>query len=320
MAKLVEAEWIWMDGELVKWHEAKIHVLSLAVQFGSSVFEGIRCYKTPNGPAVFRLHDHLERLFNSARVFHMGHAFSLDQLADACATTVERNGLEECYIRPMVLRGYGAAGMSPEGSPVQVVIPAWPWTAYLGPDALEQGVDVGVSSWQRAEPNTFPIAAKAAGNYNNAQLIKQEATANGFAEAIALGTGGLVSEGSGQNVFLVRKGTLITPTVDGSLLSGITRDTVLVLAADLGIPIREQPIPRETLYMADEIFLTGTASEVVPVRSVDRTPVGNGKAGPITRRLQRRYLEVVRGQTPDKWGWLAHTRKGAPARTVTMHR
>ena len=318
MAKLVEAEWIWMDGELVKWHEAKIHVLSLAVQFGSSVFEGIRCYKTANGPAIFRLHDHLERLFHSARVFHMEHAFSLEQLADACANTVERNGLEECYIRPMVLRGYGAAGMSPEGSPVQVVIPAWPWGAYLGPDALEQGVDVGVSSWQRAEPNTFPIAAKAAGNYNNAQLIKQEATANGFAEAIALGTGGLVSEGSGQNVFLVRKGTLITPTVDGSLLSGITRDTVLVLAADLGIPVREQPIPRETLYMADEIFLTGTASEVVPVRSVDRTPVGNGKAGPITRRLQRRYLEVVRGQSPDKWGWLAPTRKDATARIVTV--
>jgi branched-chain amino acid aminotransferase len=321
VAKLVEAEWIWMDGELVKWHEAKIHVLSLAVQFGSSVFEGVRCYKTPNGPAIFRLHDHLERLFHSARVFHMEHAFSLEQLADACASTVERNGLEECYIRPMVLRGYGAAGMSPEGSPVQVVIPAWPWGAYLGPDALEQGVDVGVSSWQRAEPNTFPIAAKAAGNYNNAQLIKQEATANGFAEAIALGTGGLVSEGSGQNVFLVRKGTLITPTVDGSLLSGITRDTVLVLAAELGIPVREQPIPRETLYMADEIFLTGTASEVVPVRSVDRTPVGNGKAGPITRRLQRRYLEVVRGQSPDKWGWLAHTRKRADARhDVAAHR
>jgi len=321
VAKLVEAEWIWMDGEPVKWHEAKIHVLSLAVQFGSSVFEGIRCYKTPNGPAIFRLHDHLERLFNSARVFHMEHAFSLEQLADACASTVERNGLEECYIRPMVLRGYGAAGMSPEGSPVQVVIPAWPWGAYLGPDALEQGVDVGVSSWQRAEPNTFPIAAKAAGNYNNAQLIKQEATANGFAEAIALGTGGLVSEGSGQNVFLVRKGTLITPTVDGTLLSGITRDTVLVLAGELGIPIREQPIPRETLYMADEIFLTGTASEVVPVRSVDRTPVGNGKAGPITRRLQRRYLEVVRGQAPDKWGWLAHTRKRADVRyDAAVHR
>ena len=311
VSTLQEAEWIWMDGELIPWHEAKIHVLSLAVQFGSSVFEGVRCYKTSDGPAIFRLKDHLERLFDSARVFHMDHAFTIEQLTQACAMTVERNALEECYIRPMVLRGYGAAGMSPAGSPVQVVIPAWPWGTYLGPDALEQGVDVCVSSWQRAEPNTFPIAAKAAGNYNNAQLIKHEATTNGFAEAIALGTGGLVSEGSGQNVFLVRKGTLITPTVDGTLLSGITRDTVITLATELGIPVREQPIPRETLYMADEIFLTGTASEVVPVRSVDRTPVGSGKAGPITRQLQRRYMEVVRGETLDKWDWLSHTRAGA---------
>ena len=321
MSKLTEAQLIWMDGELVPWHEAKIHVLSLAVQFGSSVFEGMRCYRTPDGPAIFRLHDHLERLFNSARVFHMEHAFTLEQLADACAVTVDRNGLEECYIRPMVLRGYGASGMTPAGSPVQVVIPAWPWGAYLGPDAFEQGVDVGVSSWQRAEPNTFPIAAKAAGNYNNSQLIKHEATANGFAEGIALTTGGLVSECSGQNVFLVRKGTLITPTVDGSLLAGITRDTVLELAAELGIPVREQPVPRETLYMADEIFLTGTASEIVPVRSVDRTTVGTGKAGPVTRRLQQRFMEVVHGETADKRNWLAHTRKSASARHgMAIHR
>lgn len=321
MSKLTEAELIWLDGDMVPWHEAKIHVLSLAVQFGLSVFEGMRCYRTPDGPAIFRLHDHLERLFHSARVFHMEHAFTLEQLAEACAVAVERNGLEECYIRPMVLRGYGAAGMSPAGSPVQVVIPAWPWGAYLGPDALEQGVDVGVSTWQRAEPNTFPIAAKAAGNYNNSQLIKQEATANGFAEGIALTTGGLVSECSGQNVFLVRKGTLITPVVDGSLLAGITRDTVIVLATEMGIPIREQPVPRETLYMADEIFLTGTASEIVPVRSVDRTTIGTGKAGPVTRRLQRRFMEVVHGETADKWQWLAHTKTGAAARHgMAIHR
>ncbi|GAC1514185.1 MAG: branched-chain amino acid transaminase [Gemmatimonadaceae bacterium] len=302
--KLVEAEWIWMDGAFVRWHEAKLHVLSLAVQFGSSVFEGIRCYRTVDGPAIFRLQDHLARLVNSCRVFRMQPEHSVDVIADACLTTVERNGLEDCYIRPMVLRGYGAAGMNPVGSPVHVVVPAWPWGAYLGADALEQGVDVCVSSWQRAEPNTFPSAAKAAGNYNNAQLIKQEAVINGYAEAIALSPGGLVSEGSGQNLFLVRNGTLISPTVDGTLLSGITRDTVLTLAGEMGIPVREQPVPRETLYMADELFFTGTASEVTPIRSVDRITIGSGRIGPMTKRLQQRFMQVVRGERPDPWGWL----------------
>lgn len=299
-----ESEWIWMDGELVRWHEAKLHVLSLAVQFGSSVFEGVRCYATPRGPAIFRLHDHLERLFHSARVFRMEHEYSLAQLAEACALTVAKNGLEECYIRPMVLRGYGAAGMAPAGSPVHVVIPAWRWGAYLGADALERGIDVCVSSWQRAEPNTFPIAAKAAGNYNNAQLIKMEALANGYAEAIALGPGGLVSEGSGQNLFLVRKGTLISPVLDGTALAGITRDSVIAIAADLGIPFREQPVPRETLYMADELFLTGTATEVVPVRSVDRVVVGGGQRGPVTARIQATFLATARGAVEERREWL----------------
>ena len=299
-----ESEWIWMDGALVRWHDAKLHVLSLAVQFGSSVFEGVRCYATPRGPAIFRLHDHLERLFHSARVFRMEHDYSLPQLAEACALAVARNGLEECYIRPMVLRGYGAAGMTPAGSPVHVVIPAWRWGAYLGPDALERGIDVCVSSWQRAEPNTFPVAAKAAGNYNNAQLIKMEALANGYAEAIALGPGGLVSEGSGQNLFLVRKGTLISPVLDGTALAGITRDSVIAIAGDLGIPFREQPVPRETLYMADELFLTGTATEVVPVRSVDRVVVGGGQRGPVTARIQERFLATARGAVEDRRQWL----------------
>ncbi|GAC1647650.1 MAG: branched-chain amino acid transaminase [Gemmatimonadaceae bacterium] len=311
---LVESEWIWMDGSFVRWPEAKIHVLSLAVQFGSSVFEGIRCYGTANGPAIFRLHDHLERLFHSCRVYRMEPAASAEQLRDVCRDVVERNGLNDCYIRPMVLRGYGAAGMNPAGSPVQIAVPAWPWGAYLGAEALEQGVDVCVSSWQRAEPNTFPSAAKAAGNYNNAQLIKMEAITNGFAEAIALGPGGLVSEGSGQNLFLVRRGVLISPVADGTLLAGITRDTILTLAREMGIPIREQPVPRETLYMADEMFFTGTASEVTPIRSVDRSPIGAGKAGPITKRLQRRFMEVVRGETPDSWGWLTPTRSAAHAK------
>ena len=301
---LVEAEWIWMDGEFVRWHEAKLHVLSLAVQFGSSVFEGIRCYATADGPSVFRLHDHLVRLFDSCRVFRMEPSQSLEELVYVCRETVRRNQLADCYLRPMIARGYGAAGMNPAGSPVQTVIPAWPWGAYLGPDALERGVDVCVSSWQRAEPNTFPIAAKAAGNYNNAQLIKMEALANGYAEAIALGPNGLVSEGSGQNLFLVRKGVLITPTIDGTSLSGITRDTVIVLAGEMGIPVREQPVPRETLYMADELFFTGTASEVTPIRSVDRITVGRGGAGPITKRLPQRFMQVVRAETKDARGWL----------------
>jgi branched-chain amino acid aminotransferase len=309
--QMMEAEWIWQDGEFVPWHEAKLHVLSLAVQFGSSVFEGIRCYETPDGPAVFRLRDHLERLYDSARIFRMAPALDIDALTEACLDAVERNGLEECYIRPMVLRGYGAAGMNPVGSPVHTVIPCWPWGAYLGAEALEQGVDVCISSWQRAEPNTFPIAAKAAGNYNNAQLIKMEAVANGYAEGIALGTNGLVSEGSGQNLFLVRRGVLITPVLDGSNLNGITRDSVLAIAREMGIPTREQPVPRETLYNADELFLTGTASEVAPIRSVDRITVGAGKAGPITRALQARFMDVVHGRAPAPAGcegWLTKVR------------
>jgi len=309
--QMMEAEWIWQDGEFVRWHDAKLHVLSLAVQFGSSVFEGIRCYETPDGPAVFRLRDHLERLYDSARIFRMQPTQTIDELTDACLEAVERNGLTECYIRPMVLRGYGAAGMNPVGSPVHTFIPCWPWGAYLGAEALEQGVDVCVSSWQRAEPNTFPIAAKAAGNYNNAQLIKMEAVANGFAEGIALNTHGLVSEGSGQNLFMVRRGVLITPVLDGSNLNGITRDSVLALAREMGIPTREQPVPRETLYNADELFLTGTASEVTPVRSVDRIAVGAGKAGPITRALQQRFMDVVHGRAPapaGSEGWLTPTR------------
>jgi branched-chain amino acid aminotransferase len=313
---IVEAQWIWQDGEFIPWHSATVHVLSLAVQFGSSVFEGIRCYATADGPAIFRLHDHLQRLYDSARVYRMELPYTMEELTGACAAAVERNGLDDCYLRPVVLRGYGAAGMNPVGSPVHVFIPCWPWGAYLGPDALEQGVDVCVSSWQRMEPNTFPAMAKAAGNYNNAQLIKMEAVANGYAEAIALGPGGLVSEGSGQNLFLVRKGALATPVLDGTMLTGITRDTVLTLAREMGLPIREQPVPREALYTADELFFTGTASEVTPIRSVDRIPVGTGRAGPVTRELQRRFMRAVRGEEGDPHGWLARTRQlvhAAPA-------
>lgn len=306
--RLVESEWIWKEGELIPWADARVHLLSLAVQFGSSVFEGIRCYATPEGPAIFRLGAHLRRLEDSCRVYRMELGWSRDELAEACRAVVRENGLESCYVRPMVLRGYGAAGLNPEGSPVETYVAAWDWGTYLGQDALEAGVDVCVSSWQRARPNTFPVAAKAAGHYNSAQLIKMEALANDYVEAICVGPDGLVSEGSGQNVFLVRDGVVLTPTADGTSLPGITRDAILTLARDMGLPVREQPVPRETLYTADEIFFTGTASEVTPVRSVDRIPVGSGRAGPVTLKLQKRFMDVVGGHVPDERGWLTPVR------------
>lgn len=297
------SEWIWRDGEVVAWEEATIHMMSHVVHYGSSVFEGIRCYRTPEGPAIFRLRDHLRRLRDSARVYRMEPPFSEDALSAACAQLVLDNGLEECYIRPVVFRGLGALGLNPAASPVVTCLVCWPWGAYLGSGALEQGVDVCVSSWQRAAPNTLPVLAKAGGNYLSSQLIKMEAVANGFAEGIAVGTNGLISEGSGQNLFLVRNSTLITPAVDGSLLPGITRDCVIQLAGDLAIPVREAAVPREMLYMSDELFFTGTAAEVTPIRSVDRIAVGDGKVGPITRALQERLLGVAHGRLPDTHGW-----------------
>jgi branched-chain amino acid aminotransferase len=310
-SKLTEAEWIWHDGEFVPWADAKVHVLSLAMQFGASVFEGIRCYKTANGPAVFRLPEHLRRLRDSCHIYRMELPYSAEELTTACTTLIEKNGLEECYVRPIVMRGYGAAGMDPEGSPIETWIAAWPWGTYLGEDALEQGVDVCVSSWNRMQPNTFPVEAKAAGHYTNAQLIKMDALASGYIEAIALGPGGLVSEGSGQNVFLVRDGVLISPAAEGVALSGITKDSILTIADDLNIPTRHQAVPREALYTADELFFTGTASEVTPIRSVDRITVGAGKCGPVTRQLQWRFLDIVRGEADDQHLWLTHVRNSA---------
>jgi branched-chain amino acid aminotransferase len=311
--RLVESEWIWKDGEIIPWSEAKVHILSLAVQFGSSVFEGMRCYATPAGPAVFRLHDHLRRLRDSCRIYRIELERPLEELAAACTEIIARNGLDACYVRPMVLRGYGSAGMNPTNSPVETYICAWPWGTYLGEGALEAGVDVCVSSWQRPEPNTFPALAKGAGHYNNAQLIKMEAAVNGYAEAIALAPNGLVSEGSGQNLFLVRDGVVITPTIDGTLLAGITRDSILKIARELGVPTREQPVAREMLYTADEVFFTGTAAEVTPVRSVDRIPVGAGRMGPITRQLQKRFMQIVHGEVEDTRGWLSPVREPAAA-------
>lgn len=304
MAQLPQTEWIWKDGEFIPWTEARIHVLSHAVQFGSSVFEGVRCYATPDGPAIFRLDDHLRRFEETCKVYRTELPYSRAELAEACRALVERNGLETGYLRPMVVRGYGAAGMLPLGSPVEVYLSCWPWGAYHGEGALDQGVDVCVSTWFRPAPNTYPAMAKVAGNYLGSQLGRMEAMANGYAEAVALTPDGLVSEGTGQNIFLVRDGVLITPQLDGTMLVGITRDSILRLAHDEGIPVREQPVPRELLYLADEIFFTGTAAEITPIRSVDKIVVGSGRRGPITERLQRRYLDTVRGREPDKFGWL----------------
>jgi len=299
-----EAEWIWKNGEFVPWADATVHLLSTAVQFGSSVFEGIRCYETPDGPAIFRLPEHLRRLRNSCRIYRMDPGYSEAELNEACRAVVRKNGLKSCYIRPMVLRGYGSMVMDGIGSPIETYLPAWAWGAYLGQDALENGVDVGVSSWQRAHGNTFPGMAKAAGHYNNAQLIKLEAQANGYAEGIALTTSGTISEGSGQNLFAVVHGELLTPLIEGSNLQGITRASVIQLAQDLDIPLRETVMPRELLYVADELFFSGTASEITPIRSVDKIEVGEGRMGPVTRRLRERFLAIVRGEHKNDHGWL----------------
>lgn len=308
--------WIWKDGEFVAWQDATIHVMSHVVHYGSSVFEGMRCYRTPHGPALFRLGDHIRRLYDSARIYRMAPAHTAAALADACAGLIRRNDLDECYVRPITLRGLGAAGVNPTTSPVETYIICWPWGAYLGDDALEGGIDACVSSWFRPAPNTMPAGAKAGGNYLSSQLIKMEAVANGFDEAIALGTSGLVSEGSAQNLFLVRDGVLITPPIDGTLLAGITRDSVLRIARDAGITVREQPVPRESLYTSDEAFFTGTAAEVTPIRSIDRITVGDGSVGPVTRELQRRLLDVARGVVPDPYGWLTYVAPTDVARAV----
>jgi branched-chain amino acid aminotransferase len=313
MHSLTPTEWIWRDGAWVRWDDARVHVLAHSVQFGSSVFEGIRCYATPGGPAIFRLHDHLRRLAGSCRIYRMDLPWTVDQLAAACLELVARNGLAAGYLRPMVIRGYGAAGMVPFASPVEVYLPCWPWGAYLGEGALEEGVDACVSSWNRVAPNTLPSMAKMAGNYLSGMLVKMEALADGYAEGIALGADGMVSEGSGQNVFAVRGGVLHTPPIDGTLLHGITRDTVLTLAGDAGIPVRVEPLPRELLYLADEVFFSGTAVEITPVRSVDRIPVGAGRPGPVTRELQQRFLDVAQGRAPDPHGWRTPVPVAAPA-------
>lgn len=295
--------WVWRDGEIIPWEEATLHVMSHVVHYGTSVFEGIRCYETPEGLAAFRLHDHLRRFLDSCRIYRFEMSYDADDLESAVSDLVGKNDLGTGYIRPVAFRGVGAPGLNPYASPVVTTILCWPWGEYLGEGALADGVDARVATWRRPAPDTFPIGAKAGGHYMNAQLIKMEAVDGGYAEAIALNTDGTVSEGSGQNVFLVRDGTVFTPAVDGSFLAGITRDTVLTLAREEGLTVREERVPRETLYTADELFFTGTASEVTPVRSVDGISVGGGGVGPVTRRLQERYMSLVRGESDDPRGW-----------------
>jgi branched-chain amino acid aminotransferase len=306
--KLPPNEWIWRNGEFIPWADATVHILAHSMQFGSAAFEGVRCYKTPKGPAIFRLEDHLQRLANSCKVYRMELKYSIDDMVAATCELVERNKMEAAYIRPMVLRGFGASGMVPFGSPVEAYIPCWTWGSYHGDTALEQGVDACIASWHRMAPNTIPAGAKIGGNYLGGQLIKMEALANGYDEGIALGTDGRLSEGSGQNVFLVSNGTIYTAPINGSLLPGITRNTIMTFANDAGIPVREIEMPRESIYTADEVFMTGTAAEVTPVRSVDRLPVGTGKPGPITQQLQRMYLQTVKGEIADPHGWLTYVK------------
>lgn len=300
------SEWIWHNGKLVPWAEAKVHVLTHALHYGSSVFEGIRVYATQRGPVVFRLQAHTRRLLESAKIHRIEVPWSAAQIDAACREVVLRNGLTRgAYIRPIVYRGYGEVGLAPPpGQPIDMAVAAWEWGAYLGADALEQGVDVCVSSWQRVAPNTIPALAKAGGNYLSSTLVSLEARQRGFAEGIALSTDGTVSEGAGENIFLVRDGILYTPPSTASILTGITRDSVMVLARQAGLEVLERPIPREMLYIADEIFLTGTAAEITPVRSVDRIGVGTGKRGPVTRRLQDAFFGLFSGATSDQWGWL----------------
>jgi len=295
--------WIWMNGSLVEFEKATVHVLSHALHYGSGVFEGIRCYETPEGPAVFRLPEHMRRLENSCKIYRMPMRFSAQELADAVCETVHANGLNACYIRPLVYRGFGTLGVNPMRSPVEVAIAVWHWGKYLGAESEEQGVDVCVSSWRRPAPDALPAVAKATGNYLSSQLIKVEALTNGYVEGIALDESGYVSEGSGENIFVVQGGTLVTSPPSASLLPGITRDTVITLAGELGIPVRQEPVSRGQLYICDELFMTGTAAEITPVRSVDKIEVGTGRPGEVTRRLMAEFKSVTSGLTADRYGW-----------------
>jgi branched-chain amino acid aminotransferase len=306
-------EKIWHNGRFIDWQDAKIHVLSHVVSYGSSVFEGIRCYATPNGPAIFRLPEHVRRMTDSAKIYRIENVgFTREQLASAITELVRLNRMTSCYIRPIVLRGYGEMGVNGTRNPIDVYLACWEWGKYLGEEALAEGVDVCVSSWTRMAPNTLPALSKAGANYMNSQLIKMEAIANGYSEGIALDASGYVSEGSGENIFVVRDGKILTPALGASVLPGITRDTIIKLAGDMGMEIVEGIVPRELLYIADEVFFSGTAAEITPIRSVDRITIGKGRRGPVAEALQKEFFAIVNGTKQDRYGWLSMVETAQP--------
>ena len=299
------ADYIWFNGEIVPWADANVHVLTHAMHYGTSVFEGIRCYNTPKGPAVFRHKEHMDRLLNSAKIYRFPIPYSCDALMEICRETIRVNKLDSAYIRPLGYVGNVGLGVCPPvNTKMDLIVAAFPWGSYLGEEALENGVDAMISSWNRAAPNTIPTAAKAGGNYLSSLLVGSEARRRGYAEGIALSVDGYLSEGAGENIFVVRNGVLSTPPTTSAILPGITRDTIMILAKERGYEVREENIAREALYLADEIFMTGTAAEIVPVRSVDQITVGSGKRGSVTKELQAAYFGLFNGETEDKWGWL----------------
>ena len=304
------SKYIWMNGTMIPWEQATVHVMAHALHYGSSVFEGLRCYQTPDGPAIFRLDAHIKRLLDSAKLYRYPVPYSPAQLADACCQSISKNGLSNAYIRPLLFLGAGSLGVVPKDDvPVDVIVAAIEWGAYLGEDGIENGIDVCVSSWKRTTSASLPVLAKAGGHYLNAQLIGGEARRHGYVEGLSVTDRGTVSEGSAENLFIVRDGKIYTPPLTASILSGITRDAVMTMARDLGYEVIEAEIPRDLLYISDEVFLTGTAAEVTPVRSVDRIEVGLGKRGPITAALQDAFFGLFDGRTPDQWNWLTRVGK-----------
>jgi branched-chain amino acid aminotransferase len=315
---MAKTRYIWMDGKFVDWDEAKIHILSHVIHYGTGVFEGLRCYKSPIGSVIFRLNDHTQRLFNSAKIYRMEIPYTHDQLNNVTIELIKKNGLEDAYIRPIAYRGYSELGVNPFPCPVCVCIATLQWGKYLGKEALEQGVDVMFSSWNRMAPNTFPAMAKCCANYMNSQLIKMEAIINGYVEGIALDVTGYISEGSGENIFAVKDGVIHTPPLHATILPGITRNTIMTIAEDMGIPVIEEMLAREYLYIADEVFFTGSAAEVTPIRSIDKITIGAGKAGPITKRLQQAFFDIIEGRTEDKYGWLTKVSSQASEKAATV--
>jgi branched-chain amino acid aminotransferase len=303
---ITEVEKIWMDGELVDWRDAKIHVLSHALHYGSGVFEGIRAYETGRGPAVWHLDEHLKRLFRSAKLYHMDIPYSGDAITDAIKDVIRANGLNACYVRPVVLRGYGEMGVNPLNAPINMFIAVWPWGAYLGEDALENGVTIKISSWRRNSQNALPSSAKATGQYINGVLAKMESVMAGYDEAVLLNDHGYITDGSGENLFIVRDRTVTTPPIQAGCLDGITRSSVITIARDLGYEVTEENLVRTDLYNADECFFTGTAAEITPIREVDHRPVGEGTRGPITKELQGAFFAATKGETEKYADWLTY--------------